>query len=151
MRIPRSDRNRSGLDGESMTPMIDVVFLLLVFFVCAAIGQKPESILPAEIGTGTLEANPVELQTPDELPLDPIEVRLERQAGSSELAIRLNDQPVATARELTIRLRTLADLQVTAPVVLDVADDVSVQQFIAIYDLCQSLRFSSIAFAVRQP
>lgn len=151
MKIPRADRSRSGMDGESMTPMIDVVFLLLVFFVCAAIGQEPESILPAEIGRGTLESDVVDVMEPDDLPLDPIQVRLQNRPGRSELAIRLNDQPVASAKELTDRLKTLAELQVQAPVVLDVADDVSVQQFIAIYDLCQSLDFPSIAFAIRQP
>ena len=29
-----------------MTPLIDVVFLLLIFFVCASTGQIRESLLP---------------------------------------------------------------------------------------------------------
>ena len=45
----------------------------------------------------------------------------------------------------------LADLDPDSRTILDVGDDVSVQQFIAIYDLCQSLGFQSIAFSVRNP
>ena len=57
MRIPSRHNRRTYIDGESMTPMIDVVFLLLVFFVVASIGQKPEAQLPAELGRGETDAD----------------------------------------------------------------------------------------------
>ena len=39
-----------------MTPMIDVVFLLLIFFVCASIGQIPESLLPTPLNSGSIDS-----------------------------------------------------------------------------------------------
>ena len=46
-------------DGEpGMTPMIDVVFLLLIFFMCASKFRIPEgalrAYLPKDSGTGTI-------------------------------------------------------------------------------------------------
>ena len=41
-------RERSGIDAK-MTPMIDVIFQLQIFFLCTAGFAKPESILPTEL------------------------------------------------------------------------------------------------------
>ena len=55
--VPTQHRRDGDLNGGAMTPMIDVVFLLLVFFVCASIGQAPEVLLPAELSVGSTEVN----------------------------------------------------------------------------------------------
>ena len=103
MRVPT--QRRLSLDNESMTPMIDVVFLLLVFFVCASIGQKPESLLPAELASGSTETD-VELpaEDPEALPESEVNIRLTRTAGV-DLAIELNQQPLSGAAELGSRLK----------------------------------------------
>lgn len=130
-----------------MTPMIDVVFLLLVFFVCASIGQKPDALLPAQLAPGTTESKvDVPVEVPDEFPAQEVRVRLARVDG--QLQIELNEGIVPGARELRLRLERLAELDAQSKIILDIQDDVSVQQFIAIYDLCQGLGFASISFAV---
>lgn len=152
MRIPSHHQQRSRAENESMTPMIDVVFLLLVFFVCASIGQKPESLLPAELTSGQTDAQ-IELppQEPQEPPPPEVRIRLQRSDTSGQLTIALNEGTVSGAAELTQRLQRLAELDPRSRVILDIEDSVSVQQFIGIYDLCQVLAFESISFAVRQP
>ena len=149
MRIPSHSRQRGTLDNESMTPMIDVVFLLLVFFVCASIGQKPDRLLPADLATGVTESN-VELPPPDPdaVPSQEVRIRLAR-TENLELSIELNEGAVSGARELKKRLEQLASIDPDSKIILDVADEVSVQQFIAVYDLCQALNFNSISFAVK--
>lgn len=130
-----------------MTPMIDVVFLLLVFFVCASIGQKPDALLPAQLNHGTTESkvDPPQ-EVPDEFPPQEVRIRLARIDG--QLRIELNEGIVPGARELRLRLERLAELSAQSKIILDIQDDVSVQQFIAIYDLCQGLGFASISFAI---
>ena len=151
MRIPNHHQRQTVLDNDSMTPMIDVVFLLLVFFVCASIGQRPESLLPAEIGPGTTKSDiDVPVVEPDEIPSQPVRIRLGLQPVSQALDIQLNERPVPNAAELTQRLQRLAELDAASPIILNIDDDLSIQQFIGIYDLCQALAFESISFAVKE-
>ena len=57
MRIPTSHRHAdAGTIDQAMTPMIDVVFLLLIFFVCASVGQTADSLLPTELAAGGVAA-----------------------------------------------------------------------------------------------
>ncbi len=126
--------------------MIDVVFLLLVFFVIASIGQEPESLLPAELGKGSTETQ-VELPEPEDFPSQTVRIRL-ALGKNQNLIIEMNEQAVPTPRDLTQRLKTLGELDPGTRVILNVEDSVSVQQFIGIYDLCQVLRFESISLAV---
>ncbi len=149
MRIPSQRQRRSGLDNESMTPMIDVVFLLLIFFVVASIGQKPDALLPATMAAGTTETD-VDLPPPDpdELPATEIRIQLSHSTVR-QLRIELNDREVTPA-ELRRRLQVLSDADPSAKVILDVRDEVLVQQFITIYEYCQVLSFDSISLAVRK-
>lgn len=129
--------------------MIDVVFLLLVFFVCASIGQKPDTLLPATLQEGTTETD---LRVPPAEPNDfepqTVTIGLERDVNQ-RLAISLNDRTLNGAKELRERLNALAEIDPRTRIILDTRDNVTNQQWIAVYDLCQVLQFESISFAVR--
>ena len=64
MRVPHSHSDRINFDVK-MTPMIDVVFLLLIFFVCTASFQIAEALLPAPL------AYAGNVQTPTEIDIEP--------------------------------------------------------------------------------
>lgn len=124
--------------------MIDVVFLLLIFFVIASVGQIPDELLPASIAEGT--TNDIEPVQPDQLmPAQEINVQLSRP--SDQLIIRLNHS-VVTPEQLQQRLTQLAQINSSSQVILDVDDDVLVQHFMTVYERCQVLGFQKIAFAV---
>jgi biopolymer transport protein ExbD len=149
MRIPSQRLRRGSLDNESMTPMIDVVFLLLIFFVVASIGQKPDAQLPAVMAPGVTETE-IELPPPDidQLPATDIQIRLS-QSAERQLLIDLNDRRV-TGAELRQRLKLLSDQDPRSRIILDVRDEVLVQQFITVYEFCQTLTFESTSLAVRE-
>lgn len=129
-----------------MTPMIDVVFLLLVFFICASIGGTADSLLPAELKGNSEPA--VDVPAPRDEPIwehPVIQIRMENDADS--VRCYLNDQ-VVEMDTLTRRLRQLANADAESRIILDIDDSVEVQQFISLYDLCQRLDFSNIAFRV---
>ena len=49
MRIPTS-RDRGGFDANiTMTPMIDIVFQLLIFFICASTGTVRDLLLETDL------------------------------------------------------------------------------------------------------
>ena len=50
MRIP-SHTGRTDISENMMTPMIDVVFNLLIFFVCASALNIQELVLKAQVGS----------------------------------------------------------------------------------------------------
>lgn len=142
VKIPR--RQHSEMSTESMTPMIDVVFLLLIFFVVASVGQVPDELLPASITEGT--TGPVETVQPDEL-IPPQEIRIKLGRSEKRLVIRLN-AAIVTPEELQERLSRLAQIDLTSRVVMDVEDNVLVQHFMTVYERCQVLGFQNISFAV---
>jgi biopolymer transport protein ExbD len=132
-----------------MTPMIDVVFLLLVFFVCASVGQTPDSLLPAELSAGQTEAE-VDLpqQEPEEWKSPEVRIYLDRDA-QGQLMIQLNERPVGSAAELDQRLTQLAELDPGSRIIIGFDDAVAFQHFIDTYDRCQALGFLSISLAVQ--
>lgn len=130
-----------------MTPMIDVVFLLLVFFICASVGGTADHLLPAKLN-GTTESplaeKPVEPSADWEHPA--IQIRME--PGPAGPKILLDNQPLPNSEALMERLTLLAAADSESKIILNIQDEIQVQQFINVYDLCQSLKFQNISFAV---
>ena len=127
----------------AMTPMIDVVFLLLIFFVCTASFQPPEEVLPSDVvvsGAGSLNA-PVE-PTPE---LD--EVILRGKPVGEQLIWSINDSPCPTFDRLRELLTDLAEIDPTLPVIVDPSGDVPLAEVIRVYDASRRAGFLAVRFA----
>jgi biopolymer transport protein ExbD len=123
MRIPVSHQQSREHDDSFMTPMIDVVFLLLIFFVCASIGQIRESTLPTPLAAGSIEAvDPIESPQP----LGDVWVRLARngEGDSAVTTAEVNDLLYDDWDRLRGILRELASVAPEIPVILDIEHDV---------------------------
>jgi biopolymer transport protein ExbD len=143
MRIPAQTRSKDTF-SNAMTPMIDVVFLLLVFFVCAAAKQVREALLPADLPAGAVAAS-------ETLPEKPIlgEAWVYLRRGATGLTVaELNGTPYEDLGQLEQQLRGLAELAPEMPVILDIADDVEFGDLIRVYDVCRAAKFQSVNFAV---
>jgi len=145
MRIPTSHVRRSGFDQTAMTPLIDVVFQLLIFFICATTGHIRELILPADLaaGVGTESVEPVEK------PLGEVWVRLRRDGDRTISKVENTDYD--DAAQLAQVLRALSEAAPEIPVILEVADDVPLGDVVRAYDLCRAGGFQSVSFAVKAP
>ena len=152
MRIPDHSSRTSSGENQTMTPMIDVVFLLLVFFVCASVGQTPDLLLPAALSAGSTASLTEVAQPEDDESWDHQQVRIRLSAESKApegLRIELNEGHVNGVDDLEQRLRRLAQADLDSQIILDTGDTVSTRQFIRIYDLCQLLKFRKISLATR--
>ena len=147
MRIPIR-RNADRNDGDPMTPMIDVVFLLLVFFICASVGTVVDDLLPAEL-SGTTEAPDSTTATPAQERWDHPLIQIRLVSGPTGMTIQLEEQTLPDLASLAEKLARLSAVDPESAVVLNIADEVEVQDFISVYDLCQSLKLQNISFAVR--
>lgn len=142
MKVP--SQRREGLRGDdSMTPLIDVVFLLLIFFVCASVGQVAESMLPTELAeAGAVAA----MQQPDDVPKQSkVWVYLTNVDGNPGL--RLEGRQCADLAELASGLTQMGQLSPETPVILDVGPNVPLETLIDVWDVCNRAGFQSINFA----
>ena len=126
-----------------MTPMIDVIFLLLVFFVCTASFQAIEESLPAAISwAGSTAERPVD---PELLDLDQVVVRIRARQGVT--AWEVNGRPLASLEEVRDVLEGIAAVQIDLPVILDPDPEVPIEAVIDVYDLCRQVRLVRVQFA----
>ena len=132
-----------------MTPMIDVVFLLLVFFVWTASVQAIEYLLPSSLsqkqGTGQT-TNPAE--PPPEVEFEDIVIRI--TFFDNRPAWSVNGQPAASLSEVHDRLALVADIKTNSPVILHPDESVPVGNVIDVYDATRLAGFSQIQFAIAE-
>lgn len=143
-------RGRSRRPIEiAMTPMIDVIFLLLVFFLATSSFQAIEYLLPsgvskpAEPPTGA--SAPTELE-PNQDAIDQVVIKL-AMAGETCNA-SLNGSELAF-EALKDRLTRIANVKLNVPIVVDPADDVPVQFAVEAYDFARASGFARVYFATR--
>lgn len=147
MRIPSSTSGRGDGFDSTMTPMIDVVFLLLVFFVWTASIQAVEYLLPSSLSAvaGSAEASSDPPPPPD---FEPVVVKI----------VWLGDRPGwivsgnATDQLSNVRqtLETVAEIKRDLPVIIDPAPEVPLGDVIDVYDIARLVGFEEIQFAASE-
>jgi len=146
MRIPShlSIRDKHQL---KMTPMIDIVFLLLIFFVCTSSFQPIEMLLPTRL---LLSGTTVEVPNikPELRDLERLEVDILLNSG--RLAWEINSRQVQGLAQLRLLLQQAWELDSGLPVTLHAQGDVPLGDVIDVYDLCRSLGFSRVEFTAMQ-
>jgi len=146
MKVP-AGHQRGSLELR-MTPMIDVVFLLLVFFVWTSSFEEPEYDLPSSIAqppdgiaeTEVVAATPVE-------PFDEIILKIASQSGL--VRYTLNDQPLVDLIDLSDRLKAILAIGVQPPVIIDPAEDITMDTAIEAYDVARTAGADRVLFAAR--
>ena len=148
---PSITRRRSRLELQ-MTPLIDVVFLLLVFFVWTASFQSPERWLPGAISaaTATPATGPKNLDEPPppEADFDRVIVRIRWNDGAVVWSV--NDQPFASLEAVQQQLATIARITPVVPVVLHPDKQVSLGIVIDAYDAARQSGFQRVHFATNR-
>ncbi len=147
MRLPG---NNTRDYGDPMTPMIDVVFNLLIFFVVTATGSPPEKLMPADLpasGAITTQVDP----TPRESWVTDIWLKLNVDGSDNALQVDMNGTLYQDLNQLKNNLRALAEVSPENPVVLDIAPSVQMEQLVDVWDTCIAAGFQSVSFAVDNP
>lgn len=145
MRIPTHHRASLQFGATSMTPLIDIVFQLLIFFICASIGHQRESILPIDFGAGSLAAA-VEIP---ERPLGEVWIRLQREQDRT--LVTIEGTPYPDWDQVRGVLQALGQTAADIPVILDIAPEVPMEDVIRVDDACRGAHFRSVSFAAEAP
>lgn len=145
MRIPASRERNLSFDQTAMTPLIDIVFQLLIFFVCASTGHLREFLLPTDLaGGGTQTEAP---QRPD-APVSQVWIRLKIDGDAT--VTEIEGTTYERGDDVRSILRALAEAAGDVPLILDIAGDVPLGDVIELVDLCRSSGFQSINFAAEK-
>ena len=146
MRLPSyHDRQQRDLEIK-MTPMIDVVFLLLVFFVWTVSFRMVELMLPGEVSvsTGSEQSDIIE-PPPEKFDFENVVVRI--TGDDKAVAWSINETPVADLQELGDRLQRIGNIKADAPVILHPDASVPLGDVIDVYDLSRIAGFGTVQFA----
>ena len=135
---------RDGAMDVAMTPMIDVVFMLLIFFVWTASFQVTELILPSSLISEQTEQGNTELD-PEFEDLERVVVRM-GWTGSSPTWM-VNDVAVADFASMRQRLIAVARIKSTLPVLVDPEAVVPLGHVIDVYDAARESGFKNVQFA----
>ncbi len=146
MKLPTSATHRKSAFGKSMlTPMIDVVFLLLIFFVCASSGQLREAILPSvfETGSTSIAAQPVEPKKD----VKELWIEIRRSAENPESFVYVVNGNPLESNGLKATLELVAKSEIDPIVILKPAGDVTSQAIVDVIDVCEATGFPDVNFA----
>jgi biopolymer transport protein ExbD len=127
--------------------MIDVVFLLLVFFVWTSSFELPEFDLPSAIAEPPSGRTPLSDERPTAEVFDEIVIRLSLQ--DARLIIDLNGQSMEDTAALKGRMAEILALGVQPPVIVDPAEQITMNVAVEVYDAVRSAGADRVLFATR--
>lgn len=146
MKLPKSSHRSEIYEDKWMTPMIDIVILLLIFLVCASAGSSPESMFPTQLAAGGAVAS-AEVAPAEKKWVTQVWLHLKRGPEATRTIISMNDRDYDDFALLRSQLQTLAEVAPESPVILDIAPDVPLGDLIRVWDTCKAAKFQSIQFA----
>jgi biopolymer transport protein ExbD len=146
MRWPSPFRDRPQSLELQLTPMIDCVFLLMVYFLWSSSFVVAEKMLPSELSTaqGSGAGSPQDLPPP-QADFEQIVVRVQWTGDGP--AWRVNDAPLASLAELRAILTTIAGIKRDAPLILHPDPEVPLGAVIDVFDLSRLVGFEKVQFA----
>ncbi|QDT16995.1 ExbD/TolR family protein [Alienimonas californiensis] len=136
---------RREQDEMDLTPMVDVTFLLLIFFMITA-SFSIQKTLPTPVPEPDEEGVSQQLVTMDELEQEAVVVRLE---GGDEAYV--DDKPVASLADLPDALRDAMNAPGQAgrgEVVIQAADAARHEAIVAAYDAAAGLGVERVRLAI---
>ncbi|WDQ15511.1 biopolymer transporter ExbD [Rhodopirellula sp. P2] len=143
---------RSGSQQSiAMTSMIDVVFLLLVFFVWTSSFDAPEQDMPGGLAVAA-ESSAVSSELPpqevtSEAPIEELVLKIER-SGESSVRYLLGTTKLSSPESLRSRLGAIADLGISPPIIVDPEGEISMAVTVATVDLVRLSGFTQVHLAV---
>ena len=151
--LNRALRPRKTVIGLRMAPMIDIIFLLLIFFLVAAKWRPKEDFLPLQLATAGLNATLTAKPEPLIIQITQTGADCSVQVGSSDIVkISSQNSEAGLAEMMTKMRRCLLDQKRYAsdPVEIICAPDVKWENLARIYNVLVGMGLSDITFRMTE-
>ena len=148
MKIPSALTDRNTSFDSTMTPMIDVVFQLIIFFVWTAGFQMVEHVLPSHLTETAGSAVAATSEPPPPPDFDPVVVRIVWFGKS--FGVDGQRPGAGQFPQVRQRLTALAAIKRDLPVIIDPESDVPLGDVIDVYDAARLAGFEKIQFAASE-
>ena len=130
----------------SMTSMIDVIFLLLVFFVCTANFERLEALLTTELASSGVTGS-VTVTPPEILDLDHARITILYENGQPAWQVEGHD--CRSLRDLQSVLAQIARAKDDFPIVIFCDDNTPVEFWLDVIDACRQVGLTNISFELQ--
>ncbi len=141
MRLPTSAETSSF--EMNMTPMIDVIFQLLIFFLCTSNFMQPEKLLATNLSLpGSIQQT--EVLPPEMLDLEEVFIEVKSKPELHWIIAQVEYQSWESVAGI---LKALSNTKTDLPVLLEIDPDVPLGKVIDIYDLCKICGLAKVQFA----
>lgn len=140
MKVPSLTKHTKPLYAVRMTPLIDVVFLLMIFFLLTINFQKPEGAIQNQLPrlgdrTGQEAGKDWEI----------VRLRVKLIRENHRLKIHLQDRAVSSYEELLFYLNQLPD---DILIVIEPDEKVPYKHVIGVYNTCLKADKKDIVFSI---
>jgi len=142
MRLPIHRRSTSF--DLQMTAMIDVVFLLLIFFLWTSSFEIPEFDLVSALSLPPVGNSRTQIETP-QMPFDEIVLRI-IQVSEGRWHVKLNESVVPDLSQLKTKLASIAAIGAQPAVIVHPDSTIPMEAAIAVYDVARSAGFDRVLF-----
>ena len=130
----------------SMTSMIDVIFLLLIFFVCTANFEKIEGLLATELASSGVTGR-VAVTDPVLLGRDRAAIQI--TFFENHPAWQVEGRHCHSLRELQAILVQIARAKDDFPVIISCDESVPVEHWLDVIDACRQVGLTNLSFGLR--
>ena len=140
MKLPIKAVDKQVNFSIRMTPLIDIVFLLMIFFILTIQFIKPETVLENRLPTQ--QDNSITETNED---WETVRLRISFQKDGEELKMYLQERVVVSFEDL---LSSLNMLPQKIMVVIEPEAEVPYKYVIGVYNTCLKAEKSNIVFAI---
>jgi biopolymer transport protein ExbD len=131
-----------------MTAMIDVIFLLLIFFICTANFRPSETLMTTDMSLPSNIDSGMTLLIPE---LSEIDVAIIKITFNEIPQWHIAGKECKSIEQLQMLLIELRNIQKDLPVVIDSDPNVPMMYVIDTYDSCRAAGLTKIQFAANKP
>jgi len=150
--MKRKDRERTGVSEMDLTSMIDVTFLLLIFFLLGTRFKAPEGTLDARLPKD--EGPQAEIA---QQPIEKLTVRV--RVEQARPLYQIGELIFPDARRLESHLRQLFPIGIRIeggeekpqPVTIEPEDKANYKDVIAVLDACMRTGYTNVSFTAPLP